>query len=189
MSVQGKWLSSGWNSSPEKKVALRKANNSPESKARFSKMTEKWNNSPENIIHIKKIADAWNNSPEGKAFHEKLGNSPENIARLLNFPRARITYGKCGIPNHKHRSKLEIVHCKILQKEYGPELIHSCVQLGRIEADFVIGTNAEDPKTWTKVIEPHVIRFWNGESADYEAIRTEELRAANITCPIEIILQ
>ena len=159
--------------SPEHKNRLRernkKYNASPEGKAQIEKLHREWNSSPEGKANAKKMGEKWHNSPEGKAHLERWNNSPENISQLLNAPCPRIAYGECGIINHKHRSKLESKYCK--------------------ETDFVI-SQSKDIKTWLKVIEIHD-SYWDvlNDIDDYAQTRTEELRTAGVTCPIEIIIQ
>ena len=94
---------------------------------------------------------------------------------------------------HYHRSKMELQVCaELFHPKYGKHL-HVNVHLGGLEVDWIVGVkgvrfNRFNPHTWRKVIEHHVVRTWEGETArGYKQKRIKKLRSLGVTCSIEVI--
>jgi hypothetical protein len=94
----------------------------------------------------------------------------------------------CKHGDHAHRSKSEYFKCLEYGREYGSMLIPN-VRVKNIEIDFAVGPKREDPSTWSRVMEYHVIKSWFGETGyGYVDDRLNSIRSLGINCLVEFCI-
>jgi len=101
--------------------------------------------------------------------------------------------------DHSHLSPDENQYCiNHVWSKYEHNLIHVNVYFkwktqDACIIDWVIGIkgvifDSEDTSTWSKVIEHHKVRTWEGETTEeYKTKRINKLRSLGVTCEIEMI--